>query len=185
MKSKYRSSSIKSINRTVRTLVQWGIVFDSDSTDCMIVTVSKLLYSNNFRYEYSLSLTRFLFFTFDFLKFERIVSVKIFTKLCEQRNFFYIMQHGSLLIFSHHKVFSRCVHLKKKINFFIMIIELIFIAINWESLTCYKHWKIVLAQNNLYYICISVAFYSVRSKYVFLRSLKWIKLLFIDLFIFE
>ena len=47
---------------------------------------SNSLHSNNFRCEYFLSRAEWLLFTFDSLRFERIASMKTFTKLYKQKN---------------------------------------------------------------------------------------------------
>ena len=87
-------------------------------------------------------------------------------------------------IFSSWNFSSLCSFFEKD-SFFTMMIELTFIATDCESLTYYKHWRTTSIQDNSYYKYIFVSFYSVRSKHIFFRSLKWIRLLFINWFIFE
>ena len=86
-------------------------------------------------------------------------------------------------IFSSWNFFSLCSFFEKD-NFFMMMIELTFIAKDCELLTYCKHWRATSTQKNLYYKRIFVSSCSVRSKHIFLCSLKWIRSPFISWFIF-
>ena len=128
---------------------------------------------------------RVIFFCFRFFKIRANYFNKDFYEtLRAEESFSCRAARIFINIFSSWNFSLLCSFFEKD-SFFTMMIELTFIAIDCESLTCCKHWRTTSAWNNSYYKRISASSCSARSKYILLCSLKWIRSLFINWFIFE
>ena len=129
--------------------------------------------------------SRIIFFCFRFFKIWANYFNENFNKiLWIKKSFSCRAAQIFINIFSSQNSFLLCSFSEKK-SFFTMMTELTFIATDCKLLTCCKHWWVTSAQNNLYYKRIFASFCSTRSKHIFFCSLKWIRSLFINWFIFE
>ena len=129
--------------------------------------------------------SRMIFFYFRFFKIRTNCFSEDFHEILRAEKLFSCRATRIFINISSSWSSSSLCSFFEKSNFFTMMTELIFIAIDCESLTCCKHWRTASARNNLYYKRIFVSFYSARSKHIFFCSLKWIRSLFISWFIFE
>ena len=129
--------------------------------------------------------SRMTFFYFQFFKIRANYFNENFHEILRTEKLFSCRATRIFInIFLLWNFFLLCLFFEEN-SFFTIMIELIFIAADCESLTCCKYWQAVSARNNLYYKRIFVSSCSVRSKYILFCSLKWIKSLFINWFIFE
>ena len=123
---------------------------------------------------------RMIFFNFRFFKIRTNCFNENFHEILRaEKSFLYRAARIFINIFSSWNFSLLCSFFEKN-YFLIMMIELTFIATNCKSLNCCKHWRAVSTRNNSYYKYILVFSCLVRLKYIFLRSLKWIRSLFIN-----
>ena len=129
--------------------------------------------------------SRMTFFCFRFFKTRANCFNENFHEILRaKKSFSYRIARIFINIFLLWNSFSLC-SFSEKNSFFTMMTELIFIATDCKSLIYCKHWRAVSARDNFYCKRIFASSCSVQLKHILLRSLKWIRSLFINWFIFK